>query len=132
MMSRRTLNNVERKYDRTAFLLRDFDSRNPNTDSFGDVLIGLDGPMDDSYSEVVLPAGKYAEILYENRLDKRAEAIGLFMKFIEDSGFAPEGYLIFSGALLDAYSIKSESFHFRIEIKLSDRVKSAVKEERGH
>jgi DNA gyrase inhibitor GyrI len=68
---------------------------------------------------VVFPAGKYAEVIYQNRMDKRAEALKLFMEFLERSGFTPEGHLIFSGTLLDAVSVKSDTYCLKLEIRLT-------------
>jgi MerR family transcriptional activator of bmr gene len=123
---RRVLQEAESQYDRTAFLLRKYEDEDMFTNGFGDVLIGMDEPLASPYFEVILPAGRYAEIIYENRIDKRNEAVSLFMDFIAQSGFSPEGYMVFSGTMLDAISIRSDSYYFKVQMKLMDNVENAT------
>jgi DNA-binding transcriptional MerR regulator len=107
------------RYDTSTFLLRTFDPNNLHAKDLGQVLIGLDCALGTPNSEMILPAGKYAEVVYENRLDKRAEALKLFMEFLKRSGFTPEGHLIFSGTLLDTVSVKSDAYCLKVEIRLT-------------
>jgi DNA-binding transcriptional MerR regulator len=115
---RTMLKETKKEYDRTAFLLREFNSDLASWNDFDDVLIGVDDRHASVQRELVLPEGKYAEVIYENRLDKREEAMGLFLRFLMQSGFEPEGFLIFSATLLEAISVRSDSYYFKIEVKL--------------
>ncbi|MDR0357552.1 MAG: MerR family transcriptional regulator [Clostridiales Family XIII bacterium] len=116
---RKVFRESENQYDRIAFLFRDFHSESV-ADDFEDLILGLDGPFKSARDEVTLPAGRYAEILYENHPDKRREAIRVLRDFVKRSGFKPEGGILFSGGLLYAIAARSDLYYFKIEVRLVD------------
>jgi effector-binding domain-containing protein len=109
-------------YDTTMFLIRDFDPNNLDTDDLKQVKIGIDCAFKSADSALILPAGKYAEVIYENRLGARGKAREVFLEFLKQSGLVPKGYLIFTGTILNMVSVKSDAYCFTMEIRLTNAV----------
>jgi DNA-binding transcriptional MerR regulator len=115
---RKIMNEAGNRYDITPYLLRSVGFRDKKNDESSPDLIGIDVDVNPSFTELVLPAGKYAEIIYENQLEKRDAALDLLADFISNAGFIPKWKLIFSSSLLDAASGRSGDYYFKAEILL--------------
>ena len=73
--------------------------------------------VDEGFSELVLPAGNYAEISYPNRDDVRVQAHELLRGFIMETGLKPDGPVISSGSLIDTTTASSRDYLISTRIK---------------
>jgi DNA-binding transcriptional MerR regulator len=117
---RKIMKEAGNRYDITPYLLRSVDFRDQTIEENGPDLVGIDVNAGPSFTEMTLPAGKYAEIIYENRLENRNAALTMLARYINDSGFIPKWKLIFSSSLLDAASGRSDDYYFKAEILLQN------------
>jgi DNA-binding transcriptional MerR regulator len=117
---RKIMKEVGSRYDITPYLLRSVDFRNQTVEENGPDMVGFDVSSGPSFRKLTLPAGKYAEIIYENRLENRDAALTMLSRYISDSGFLPKWKLIFSSSLLDAASGHSGDYYFKAEVLLQN------------